>query len=134
MAVDLLDVADVVEPSGDTSLVGHDGHWHPGPVEPGDRLCGALDELDSVDGPDIAVIDDDRPVSVEQDARAGNGLTCPSCVSSTRREGRDVVRQCTDVWRAPEWGTDRLCSCQFGQLRHILLERVWAEEIPQGHS
>ena len=49
VAVDLFHVTDVVEPSGDTSLVGHDRHRHPGPVESGDRFGGAVNELDAVD-------------------------------------------------------------------------------------
>ena len=91
VAVHIFDIADVVEPAGDPGLVGHDRHRHPGPVEPGDGLCGAVDELDSVDGPDIAVIDDDRPVPVEQDARAGSDGRRPLRPWPPTRRGRTRV-------------------------------------------
>ena len=113
VAVHVFDIADVVEPSGDPGLVGHDRHRHLGPVQPGDGLRGAVDELDPVDGSDIAVIDDDRPVSVEQDARAGNGRTRPVVGAPTRRDGTCVLAR-------PASRADQACSCQFGQLRHAL--------------
>ena len=40
-----------------------------GPVEPGDRLRRPVDELDAVDRADVSVINDDRAVAIEKDAR-----------------------------------------------------------------
>ena len=113
VAVDVFDVAGAIEPTCDPGLVGHDRHRYSGPIQPGDRLRGAVDELDPVNGPDIAVIDNDRPVPVEQDAWAGNRVALPSPASSTRRGGRRVLT-------SPERGADQACSCQFGQLRHVV--------------
>ena len=130
VAVHLFDIADVVEPSSDTGLVGHHRHRDAGPVEPGDRLCGAVDELDSIDGPDVAVIDDDRPVPVEQDAWCGIP-TSLSSLPSTRcqrtRSSPSLNR--VDRGRGPLSRADRICSGQFGQLSHALLEQAGAHQI-----
>ena len=87
VAVHIFDVGCLVKATGNPGLVGHDRNRHPGPIEPSDCFGCALNELDPADGPDVAVIDDDRPVPVEQDAGTGRGRTSPSSMSSTGRGG-----------------------------------------------
>ena len=64
--MDLLHVLDVIEAAGDSRLVRDDGDWHTGAVECGDRLGGAVDQVDAIDRTDVAVIDDHRSVPVQE--------------------------------------------------------------------
>src|SRR5262249_24212776 len=68
-----LGVVDAVQAPGYAGLVGDHRHRDPGPVEPGDGGGRAVDELDSVNGADVAVVDDDGAVAVEQDAGPASG-------------------------------------------------------------
>ena len=91
MAVDVFDIARGIEPACDPGLVGHNRHRHFGPVQSGNCLRGTVDELDSVNRPDIAVVDDDGSVPVEQDAGARNGVPLLSSAPSTRGGGFRVL-------------------------------------------
>ena len=71
ITIDRFHVTDVIQPSGNAGLIGYDRHRDFGSVEATDRLDSAFDKFDSVDRPDIAMVDDDCPVPVEQNARTG---------------------------------------------------------------
>ena len=63
-----VNVLDAEVPARDAGLVGHHRDRDARPVERGDRLDGTVEELDTLDRPDVAGVDDDRAVTVEQDA------------------------------------------------------------------
>jgi hypothetical protein len=63
------DIIDPVQAPGDTRLVRDHGDRDPGLIEPGDRLGGARDELDTIDGAHVAVVHDDRAVAIQKNAR-----------------------------------------------------------------
>ena len=70
--VHLVHVLDAVVAARDAGLVRHHGDRELGPVQRGDRLDGAVEELDAVDRADIPAVGDDRSVTVEQYAWAAH--------------------------------------------------------------
>jgi len=66
MLVHLLYVFDVVQSASYPSLIGDHGYRQAGPVQRGYRLNSALNELDSLDGTDMPIIDDDCAVPIKK--------------------------------------------------------------------
>jgi hypothetical protein len=55
-------------PPSDPGLIGQDRDGKASPIEPGDGLWSALNELDAIDGADVAMINDDRAIPIKKDA------------------------------------------------------------------
>ena len=64
--MDQLHVLELIDPAGHSGLVGHHGDGDACGVEPRDGLDRAVDELDVLDSSDVAVIDVDGAVTVQQ--------------------------------------------------------------------
>jgi len=74
-----MDLPDVVEPvvtPRDTSLIRHHRNRDVGTVKRGDRFRRSFDELDAVDRPDIATVDNDRAIAIKKDSRARTRCQC----------------------------------------------------------
>jgi hypothetical protein len=62
------DIVDSIQAARDPGLVRHDSNRDTGPIELGYRLRRPVDELDAVDGADVAVVNDDRAIAIEKDS------------------------------------------------------------------
>ena len=91
VGVHAVHVLDRVEAAGHTPLVGADRDRHVCGVESRDRLGGTVDEVDPLDRADVAVVDDDRAVPVQQDARSAR-LMCACALHRPAPPERLIAR------------------------------------------
>src|SRR6476660_9360955 len=68
----LVNVLDAEVAPGYAGLVCHHRYRKPGSVQCGDRLNRAVDELDAVNRADVAIVGDNRSVTVQQYARSAH--------------------------------------------------------------
>jgi len=76
--VHLNHVVDAVHPARDAGLIGDHSDGDAGTIERADCFRCPVDEVDPVDRADVAVIDDDRAVAVQEDAGAQADTVQPS--------------------------------------------------------
>jgi hypothetical protein len=70
------DIVDPVQAACDTGLVRDHRDRDTCPIESGDRLRRPVDEFDAINRAHIAVVNDDRTVTIEQDARPQTRVPC----------------------------------------------------------
>jgi hypothetical protein len=82
-------VVDPVQASCDPGLIGHYGNGDADPIEPGNRIRGPFDELDSVDRAHVSVVNDYRAVAIKEDA--GPQMRVLSAVHQPAPSGKQRV-------------------------------------------
>ena len=72
------DVVDSVQATRDASLVRDDRDGDTCPVESGYRFRRPVDEFDAIDGAHLAMVNDDRAVTIEKDPGPQTRVPCPT--------------------------------------------------------